>query len=245
MKKKDLLFAGCCAAALAPFFLFPGVLKFYLDFNAAHGMIMSSVKFAVLATLGEVIGLRIKTGNYRQKGFGVLPRAIVWGFIGLPIKASFIVFSTGTLAFVHYLGLPVSEEVLNAAGFSFLKLVSAFSVSASMNIVFAPLMMTFHQLLDMHIAATGGTLKGFFTPFKIREHFIGLDWKVQWDFVFMKTIPLFWIPAHTVTFLLPEQHRVLFAAVLGVLLGIFLAVASNKGKSKSKMPVCDKDQADS
>ncbi|HRZ79119.1 MAG TPA: Mpv17/PMP22 family protein, partial [bacterium] len=46
----------------------------------------------------------------------------------------------------------------------------------------------------------------------------------------LKTIPLFWIPAHTITFLLPENHRVLFAAILGVVLGVFLAIASLKGK---------------
>jgi hypothetical protein len=37
---------------------------------------MSFIKFSILATLGEVIGLRIKTGNYHQKGFGLIPRAI-------------------------------------------------------------------------------------------------------------------------------------------------------------------------
>ncbi|MCK4922368.1 MAG: hypothetical protein KAS71_15050, partial [Bacteroidales bacterium] len=39
-----------------------------------------------LATLGEVISLRIRTGNYIQEGFGILGRAFVWGIIGLSLK---------------------------------------------------------------------------------------------------------------------------------------------------------------
>lgn len=55
-----------------------------------------------------------------------------------------------------------------------------------------------------------------------------LNWRVQWGFVFKKTIPFFWFPAHTITFLLPGEMRVLFAALLGVALGVILAVAARK-----------------
>jgi hypothetical protein len=48
--------------------------------------------------------------------------------------------------------------------------------------------------------------------------------------VFKKTIPFFWYPAHTVTFLLPSEQRVLFAALLGIALGVLLALSSKKGK---------------
>ena len=36
----------------------------------------------------------------------------------------------------------------------------------------------------------------------------------------------FWYPAHTITFLLPDEVRVLFAAILGVALGVLLAIAA-------------------
>lgn len=230
MKKKDLVFIICAAAFFIPFFIFPEVLKTYNALNASNGMIMSFVKFAVLATLGEVIGLRIKTGSYYQKGFGVIPRAIVWGFLGLGIKAAFVIFGVGTPSFLSYMGLKVSAATVNTPGFSALKLVTAFSISVFMNLIFAPIFMTLHRITDMHIAETGGTLKGFFSPIRFEKHFVNMNWKVQWSFVFLKTIPLFWIPAHTITFILPEQHRVLFAAVLGIVLGVFLAIASIKGK---------------
>ena len=71
-------------------------------------------------------------------------------------------------------------------------------------------------------------MKGFFTPIPMGQILQNLNWKVQWGFVFKKTIPFFWFPAHTITFLLPGDARVLFAALLGVVLGIFLAIAARK-----------------
>jgi len=44
----------------------------------------------------------------------------------------------------------------------------------------------------------------------------------------MKTIPMFWIPAHTITFLLPSEFRVLAAAFLSIALGAILAFAKKK-----------------
>lgn len=88
--------------------------------------------------------------------------------------------------------------------------------------------MTFHKITDTHILATGGTLRGLFTPIPMGYILQNLNWKVQWGFVFKKTIPLFWYPAHTITFLLPSEMRVLFAALLGVALGVILAIAARK-----------------
>jgi hypothetical protein len=224
MKKKDIIFLICVVIAFSPFFIFPGVLKFYKSFNLQHGMIMSFIKFGILATLGEVIGLRIREGIYYKKDFGILPKAIVWGFLGMLIKFAFIVFATGVPNFLRYMGFALSEDILEGA-FTFIKVLTAFSISLSMNCIFAPIMMTLHKITDVHIARTGGTLKGFFSPMAFGDIFIHLKWNVMWNFVFKKTIPLFWVPAHTITFLLPPQHRVLFAAILGIVLGVFLAIA--------------------
>jgi len=46
--------------------------------------------------------------------------------------------------------------------------------------------------------------------------------------VYKKTIPFFWIPAHTISFLLPAAYRTLFAALLGVALGLILTIAVKK-----------------
>ena len=99
-----------------------------------------------------------------------------------------------------------------------------------MNSIFAPVFMTLHKVTDTHILTTGGTLKGFLTPIPMKKIISELNWSVLWGFVFKKTIPLFWFPAHTITFLLPGNMRVLFAALLGVVLGVLLAVAARKGE---------------
>jgi hypothetical protein len=228
MKKNDLIVVVGCILFFLPFFLSSTVYNFYDTFNKDHGMITSFLKFAILATFGEAIGLRIRTGNYNQKGFGLLPRAIVWGVLGLTIKLAFVVFAVGTPAFLSYLGLKDAPGVMQSS-ISLLKVLVAFSISATMNIIYAPIMMTFHKITDTHILNNGGTLAGFFKPIKFAEIVTNLNWSVQWNFVFKKTIPFFWIPAHTITFLLPAEFQVLFAAILGVVLGVLLAIASQMG----------------
>jgi hypothetical protein len=55
-----------------------------------------------------------------------------------------------------------------------------------------------------------------------------IDWERMWGFVFSKTIPLFWIPAHTITFMLPAEWRMIFAAGLSVMLGLILGSVNRK-----------------
>ncbi|HOZ29654.1 MAG TPA: hypothetical protein PLL66_01945 [Bacteroidales bacterium] len=231
MKKNDLIFILAIVLLLLPFFIFPDVYNFYKSFNKDHGMIMSFIKFAILATLGESIGLRIKSGVYNHKGFGIFPRAIVWGILGLGIKMSFVIFSVGMPAFINYMGIENAVEMFKG-DLSWGKVFIAFCVSTSMNLIFAPVFMTLHKITDTHIINNGGTLKGFFSPIKFKEIFPSLNWSVQWDFVFKRTIPFFWIPAHTITFCLPEEWQILFAALLGVVLGILLSIAAIMGQKK-------------
>ena len=90
MKRTDFYFCLIVVALFAPFVLSPNLYAGYQSFNAEHGMVMSFLKFAVLSTLGELLGLRISTGQYLRKGFGVLPRAVVWGVLGMGINLAFI-----------------------------------------------------------------------------------------------------------------------------------------------------------
>jgi hypothetical protein len=227
MKPKDFLFALAGICLFLPFFLFPGLLDFYKDFNSSHALLMSFIKFAILATMGEVIGLRIKTGNYNQPGFGILPRAIVWGFLGMTVKIAFVIFGAGAPAFLEIMGLKNASEIIKG-DLSPVKVLVSFTISASLNLFYAPVLMTFHKITDIHITNNGGTLKGLFTPIKFAEIFPAINWEVQWVFVFKKTIPLFWIPMQTINFLLPTQYQILVAAVLGIVLGVLMAIASQK-----------------
>ena len=227
MKRQDVLFALGAALVLCPFFIFPAVFAAYERLNIEHGLLLSFVKFAVLATTGEVIGLRIRTGAYSAPGFGVLPRAVVWGFLGLGIYVAFAIFSQGAPASLRLLGIPVTADVMKGP-LSGHKVLGSFWISLTMNAVFAPVMMTVHKITDEHITRHGGLLSGLLRPIDVGGILAKVNWSVMWGFVFKKTIPRFWIPAHTLTFLLPPQHRVLFAAALGVVLGVLLAVASRK-----------------
>ena len=222
-----IVFLFCIIAVFLPFIISDTLYDWYLTFNAEHGMVMSFLKFSILATMGELLGLRISKGVYYFDGFGVLPRAIVWGILGMGINMAFIVFSTGVPAFMGYMGMDNPTDVM-AGALTPEKVLLAFSISVVMNSIFAPVFMTLHKITDTHIMNNGGTLRGLFTPIKMGEIMQNLNWKVQWGFVFKKTIPLFWFPAHTVTFLLPEEMRVLFAALLGVLLGVILSIAARK-----------------
>jgi len=231
MKRNDLLFVCLIALIFLPFALSADLLGFYNNFNASHGLIMSFFKFALLATLGEVLGLRIKSGGFQLKGFGLLPRAFVWGLLGITIKLAFVIFTNGTLAFISYVGFHEAGSIF-AGSVTISKVLIAFSISVAMNTIFAPLMMTLHKITDTHIMQTGGSFKGFLlNRMHVATILKQLNWDVQWNFVFLKTIPFFWFPAHTITFLLPADLQVLFAALLGIALGAILAFASGKSRA--------------
>jgi hypothetical protein len=230
MKKTDFLLLGVITALFLPFFIFPSAIYTYQVFNASHGYLLSFIKFALLATFGECLGLRIVTGSYTKPGFGIVPRALVWGFLGIAIKIAFVIFAEGAPMMLKTVGIRFPganpADILRDPGISWLKVLAAFSVSATMNLFFAPVFMAFHRITDTHIHFTGGTVKGFFTPFNAGKYVKEINWHDFWDFVLKKTIPLFWIPAQTINFLLPESYRILVAAVYGVILGVLMSLAA-------------------
>lgn len=226
MKTKDLIFIVCVIAFFLPFFLVDEVYEFYKNFNKEYGIIMSFIKFAVLATLGESIGLRIRNKQYNYKGFGLIPRAIVWGILGLFIWISFVVFSKGMPFCIEVLGVENAIAEFGGEAITFKRILVAFSIAAGLNLMFAPIFMVLHKVTDSHIVENGGTIAGLFRPIKFSKHLQEINWKVQWNFVFKKTIPIFWIPAHTLVFLLPAEYRILAAALLSIVLGVILAIAS-------------------
>ena len=228
MKRQDLYFALVMLAIFLPFFLFEPAYAWYTDFNKMHPMVMAFLKFGILATLGEMLGCRISTGNYTTPTFGVAPRMVVWGLLGVVISMAMTVFSIGIPGFIGKMGGTDLVAAFGAEGLSWGKLVVALSISVMMNTFFAPVFMTFHKITDTHIAECGGSLKALIKPIDMRRHMMTLNWDRQWSFIFKKTIPLFWYPAHTITFMLPGEYRVLFAALLGVALGVILAIGARK-----------------
>ena len=241
MKKQDWLVLLIVVVVLTPFFVpATGFFEWFKSSTAAHPYIMAFFKFAILATFGEMLALRIREGVYNKKGFGVLPRMMVWGFLGMAIAMAMVIFKSGVPTFLGTVADALKGSgghvaayvgIFNAAELTWGKVGIAFAVSVLMNSIFAPVMMTFHKCTDIHITENGGTVRGLLKPLKMREIFREkINWDVQWNVVFKKTIPLFWFPAHTITFILPPTFQVLFAALLGVALGLILALAGGSKK---------------
>ena len=225
MKSKDivlavillLLFIAACSSS--------SFVESFRYYSKTHGYILSFFKFAVLASFGECLALRIVTGNYWEKGFGLCAKMMVWGILGIIIKLAFTVFATGAPNILASFGFDFSAATLTTGSF-LERLVTAFAISASLNCIFAPVLMILHKITDGHIHAHGGKLASVVTPINMVDRFNAIDWNVMWGLVLKKTIPFFWIPAHTITFLLPSDFRILFAALLGIALGVILAFAN-------------------
>ena len=200
-------------AAVVAIFLHPVSYRQYGELYVRFPATLSFLKFAVLATFGEMLVARLQRGAYLPAQFGLLPKAIVWGILGVFIWIAFGIFSHGVT------GIFFAGSVPSQAG---MRLLNAFTISLFMNIIFAPMMMMTHHLTDTYIAQNAGTfpLRGFALLPLLRK----INWEKMWGFVYKKTIPFFWIPAHTVTFLLPEELRVLFAVALSVVLGLLLTI---------------------
>lgn len=231
MKKQDILLFIILILLFLPFFISDSVYSVYGKFNSQHAYITSFIKFAILASYGEVIGLRIRTGSYNLRGFGLLPRIIIWGILGVFIKAAFVIFSAGGPAILSQLGMN-SPAAIFAGPLNGLKILVAFTISFSLNLIFSPVLMTLHKVTDTHILKNSGKLNSLVTPIEFRTILSGIDWNMHWGFVLKKTIPLFWIPAHTLTFLLPVDFQILFAAMLGIVLGVILAFAAGPANAK-------------
>ena len=226
MKKSDKITLIVIAVVICGFAFIPGAWDWFLKATTKHRLLMSFFKFAILGTFGEMLSLRIKEGVYYKEGFGLLPKLLIWGVLGVVIASAMTIFKTGTVVLLEK-GFHIKKAAWWFAGnLSWGKFFVALCISVLMNTLFAPVFMTFHKITDIHIAETGGTLKGFFSkPLEIQKTMAEkINWNIQYGFVFKKTIPLFWYPAHTITFLLPGTLQVLFAAALGVALGVILSI---------------------
>lgn len=177
--------------------------------------IMGFLKFALLATFGEMLKHRIKTGSW---AVSCLPlRVLVWGFYGIVMTIAFSLFAKGTAAMMSGNLWFGSNPALGSSFGN--NLIFALTTSVFMNMIFAYPMMLSHEWFGQVIEKRkfiGGA-----------EFFGSCDAKVWGSFI-PKTILYFWVPAHTVTFLLPAEFRVLVGAALSVALGFILTIKASK-----------------
>lgn len=225
LKRSDLFFLLFSVALFSPLIWVDNPAQLLKAANHSYPLLASFIKFAVLATYGELIGARIVCGHYPLATFGILPKAVVWGVFGIFIKLCFVIYVAGVPMALALLGMSDAASALQGA-LSGQMLIVAFAISLSMNLTFGVWLMTAHKVTDLHIASYQGKLIALVSPIQIGQILTEMNWQRLWSFVLKKTIPLFWIPCHTLTFMLPSEYRVLFAAFLGIILGLILAFGS-------------------
>lgn len=229
MKRTDIIFFIVFIGIFLPFFLSHRLYEFFIWFSGEWAFTASFIKFAILATMGEMLGSRIRSGVYLPEGFALLYRAVVWGFLGMTVKAAFMIFGGGTTLIMEHLGMENPAAVM-AGPVNGARVLLALAISTFLNIFYAPVLMVTHRVSDLHIAAAAGDRRKLFKAPDVTRLLASIDWNSMWGIVLKKSIPLFWIPAQTINFLLPEEFRILVAALYSTVLGVILAVAAGSGK---------------
>ncbi len=220
MQLKDLIWIAIIMA-ISAFIAVPATRNLFVFATTQNPYLMGFTKTAILATMGELLVNRMRQGAYFA-GIGMAMKFIVWGLLGMVFVLMFPLFSAGVSDLQQAGLLPV----ISGTGWAAM-LLTAFLTSLLINVVFAPSFMILHRITDTCIELTGGRLTSL-RHIKVETVITHIDWTYFFRFVVFKTIPLFWIPAHTITFLLPPQFRVLMAAYLSIALGVILTIAKRQ-----------------
>lgn len=173
-------------------------MEWYLALVKAHPITTAMAQFAVLGTLGEMASKWMVEKRFFCP-FG--PRGTLLRALGWAALAVCIKYAfTGFVGFVDGL---VAHGLLPQAGAA----GKAFSVSLAMNLQFGPFLVLTHRLID-------NAIDGRPNWANLDKAFLSLLW--------------FWVPAHTVTFLLPPDFRIGLAALWSLALGLLLGFYNRK-----------------
>ncbi len=204
---------------ITAFLVVPQTQQVFIQLTNRYPYGMGFIKFAILATMGECFALRLAHQSW-VRPIGMIYKIIVWGLIGVLITFMFSFYSAGISALANQGIIPQWN------GFSY-TIFTAFLTSAIMNLTFGIVFMAMHRMSDTYIEMRVNNKK----PSLIKL-IKTIDWGAFISFVVIKTIPMFWIPVHTITFALPAYYRVVVAAYLSIILGVILAYSSKKPKPK-------------
>ena len=201
----------------AAILIIPTSREVFKTLSNDHPYLMGFAKFAILATAGELLAVRLAKKTWTLPSY-IWVRFLIWGVIGVWITYMMKIFGAGVGALMSAGLLPSPENALLGT------FIKAFLISATMNLSFGPTFMALHKCSDtfLDIRATGKR------HIKLANVIHKVDWEKFASFTLLKTVPLFWIPAHTVTFMLPTEYQVAMAAALSVALGIILNIKRKK-----------------
>ncbi len=215
MIKEDFLWLGSLMIWII-ILIIPSSRDAFVLLTTSHPYIGGFIKFAILATMGELLGIRLNLGYYKKPN-GLFFRGVIWGLLGIVITLAFPVFSKGIYLAQESGLLPFYGSLI----------AQAFFTSFFMNIIQSPTIFLFHKCTDTYI-----DLKyKLNSKISLNTVATNINWYNLISFTILKTIPFFWIPCHTIVFLLPSEYRVLASAFLSIALGLILSL-STKNKTK-------------
>ena len=197
--------------------------KIFVNLTTQYPYTGGFSKFLILATMGELLAIRIVTGAWKLPK-GLAYRAVIWGIIGMAVVLMFGVLGPGMSAAMAKGLLPGDKSPFLLALF----------ISSIMNLTFGPTLMICHRLTDTYLDIMYEKPTAQVTWSEVVQR---IDWDGLVSFVLFKTIPFFWIPAHTIIFLLPPEYRVLGAAMLSIALGSILAFSKRKSQASVALSV--------
>ena len=218
--KNALVIAYVCVSILSfvVILLIPATREWFKGLSGGHPYIMGFIKFALLATAGELIAAFIKTGKITVP-CKIVWRFVIWGVIGVWISFMMTVYKTASAYMMVAGKLP---GVGNTPLF-------ALYTSVLMNTSFGPTFMAVHKISDKMLELSANKEK-----LSLKNAVLGVDWSTFVSFTILKTVPFFWIPAHFITFLLPSEYQVIMAAALSIALGVILSIGGRKKQEKTK-----------
>ena len=167
-------------------------MNYYAELVIKYPLYSAMVQFALLGTLGDVIAKCLQ----QKKIFIPYTRTLIF----LKMIEWALLAITIKYAFVGFQGFVdslVEYNLLPELG----KFSRAFTVSVTMNLQFGVFLVIFHRILDNLIAGKNNWQQ-------IDKGMLSLIW--------------FWIPAHTITFMLDKPYQIGLAAIWSVVLGVIL-----------------------
>jgi hypothetical protein len=176
-------------------------MNWYIELVTAHPILTAMLQLAVLGTLGDAVSHWI----VKRKIFSPYDfKTLILKIIEWSILAVMIKY-----AFIGFQGF--ADSLINQSYLPQLSGIGrSFTVSALMNLQFGPLLVIIHRLMDNLIAG--------------KQNWKNLDkgfYSLLW----------FWIPAHTITFILPKEFQIGLAAVWSLALGIILGFYNRKAST--------------
>lgn len=173
-------------------------MNLYIEFVKAYPIISAMIQFAFLGTLGDIVSHWI----IKKRIFNPYSTKIIFfKMIEWAILAVFIKYAfVGFNGFVE--SLIAHNYLPNLTGIG-----KSFAISTSMNLQFGPFLVIIHRVLDNLIARQNNWKN-------LDKGFYSLIW--------------FWIPTHTITFILPKEFQIGLAALWSLVLGIILGFYNRK-----------------